>query len=1214
MSKFFTTPSDKLTIKKSSTPSTQPTRNFFNMSDDGSDSVLEYKTSKKQQKDYDYSDLDSESKKVGVGTAFKLGLLDTTRGLSQITGKGFDQKEMAREQKQLVKAMQGENGNLVKVAYFAGAILDPASWLIPFGKAKTLYTMGKYGMVSGAIAGAAGYVDEEQDSIIGSGKITRGEQAGLSAIGGGVLAPTFGALRNLGIKVTGSKKAITPIGQPDPEGFIGTIFNLKHVNPKKAYVNGMTKVQLEGKAKTVEGVKEGDKVVIAKEKKRTVFERPDEKIGDPSSDIQKTVVKDDLDLVRKNLPRKGMYLGGPKSFFNKYIAQPYQEKIGRPTFQKLATGQGATSAAGGLYGFNVDDEAPIISFTDPFSSRLGRAVTGAVFGLLGFRALTRESFGFGPERLKKVKPGTEQDAGKEISMTWTEFLGRQFIDKYNLPREFTKLRQQAQGLGGTIADQFADLVKKAKLLNMDERKILYNMLEGEELVKVESSKIKNLSKEARDIITKYGQMYHDFGLLDKDVFQKNINSYLRRVYDNVDDIPKIGDDLKPRGIVKKVTDDEYNKIYKNEKAFNEDGTPVMIRGGKDEPTMVPHRGWEIFDEVTEDGIKKKVIRWEYTKAQRLAKHEIEDAAAAIELTGQYMASTISQYKFYDDIFKTPKLTAYVKDGDNYVLDKKFKGLSEDEMNKSGYYKMPDTNITDTKTKRYGSLSGKYVLKEVYLNLLNANKYRETSGKDFYKYYQKLNRLWKVSKTAWNPTVHVNNIFGNIFFSDMGDIPLFVGTGKGGGLINSFKLLAEHNSSKPTKSSVVYLAQKFGVFDADFIARELKTFDFKAVKDAYRYDATKTEWRNATDIAGRVYQAVRKNKITGTLENWYRVEDHIFRLNAFIHKMQQGYSASDAAMFARKQFIDYDIDAPVINHLRNSATPFLAFTYRVIPLLAETAVVRPWKYAKYAALGYGLNKIGETMGGGDAEVERQLLPKDRAGNILGIPILPNNEIKLPFKGKDGASKYINVKRLFPGGDTLELGEGIIPGLPAPLQPSFGIGGDILFGLAGVDLFRKKMDDTHLGHANAVQNLKGAITRIATKLIPNFPFLPGSYSTARINRSRPGVENVSAFSVKEPEWQAILNAFGIKITDRTLDTLTVGKEKEFTNIIKKLEEQIRDEEKKLLADKITMQEFDEKVAEIAIEMQKQAMIFGGRLEGISPAEIVESEAVLNLRNNR
>ena len=39
------------------------------------------------------------------------------------------------------------------------------------------------------------------------------------------------------------------------------------------------------------------------------------------------------------------------------------------------------------------------------------------------------------------------------------------------------------------------------------------------------------------------------------------------------------------------------------------------------------------------------------------------------------------------------------------------------------------------------------------------------------------------------------------------------------------------------------------------------------------------------------------------------------------------------------------------------------------------------------------------------------------------------------------------------------------------------------------------------------------------------------------------------MKEPITIGILNAFGIKITDRTLDTLTVGKkEKEFTRKIK------------------------------------------------------------------
>ena len=43
MSVFFTTPSDKLTIKKARISSTQTNRNFFNTSDDGSDSVIEYK-------------------------------------------------------------------------------------------------------------------------------------------------------------------------------------------------------------------------------------------------------------------------------------------------------------------------------------------------------------------------------------------------------------------------------------------------------------------------------------------------------------------------------------------------------------------------------------------------------------------------------------------------------------------------------------------------------------------------------------------------------------------------------------------------------------------------------------------------------------------------------------------------------------------------------------------------------------------------------------------------------------------------------------------------------------------------------------------------------------------------------------------------------------------------------------------------------------------
>ena len=113
---------------------------------------------------------------------------------------------MKAKQQKLNELMRGPNGGWVTAAYFAGAILDPAGWLIPFGKAKNIYSMAKTGVVSGAIAGATGYVDEE--SFIDS----RGKQAILGAVGGGIVAPAMGGLKNLGVKVTGKGNMI-PLGR-----------------------------------------------------------------------------------------------------------------------------------------------------------------------------------------------------------------------------------------------------------------------------------------------------------------------------------------------------------------------------------------------------------------------------------------------------------------------------------------------------------------------------------------------------------------------------------------------------------------------------------------------------------------------------------------------------------------------------------------------------------------------------------------------------------------------------------------------------------------------------------------------------------------------------------------------------------------------------------------------------------------------------------------
>ena len=123
-----------------------------------------------------------------IANAFKLGTLDTVRGVRQMSTSNEEVLNKLRaEQKKLYEDFDGPGGYLVAAAYFGGAIVDPAGWLIPVTKAKTLYKMAKYGFVTSGIAGALGYVDEE--SILDS----RPKQAAASAVGGAILSPVIGA-------------------------------------------------------------------------------------------------------------------------------------------------------------------------------------------------------------------------------------------------------------------------------------------------------------------------------------------------------------------------------------------------------------------------------------------------------------------------------------------------------------------------------------------------------------------------------------------------------------------------------------------------------------------------------------------------------------------------------------------------------------------------------------------------------------------------------------------------------------------------------------------------------------------------------------------------------------------------------------------------------------------------------------------------------------
>jgi hypothetical protein len=54
------------------------------------------------------------------------------------------------------------------------------------------------------------------------------------------------------------------------------------------------------------------------------------------------------------------------------------------------------------------------------------------------------------------------------------------------------------------------------------------------------------------------------------------------------------------------------------------------------------------------------------------------------------------------------------------------------------------------------------------------------------------------------------------------------------------------------------------------------------------------------------------------------------------RLDKGLGPEQAALDARRWFIDYDINAPLVQALKKTVLPFVSYTYRIAPLLAEAA--------------------------------------------------------------------------------------------------------------------------------------------------------------------------------------------------------------------------------------------------------------------------------------
>jgi hypothetical protein len=226
---------------------------------------------------------------------------------------------------------------------------------------------------------------------------------------------------------------------------------------------------------------------------------------------------------------------------------------------------------------------------------------------------------------------------------------------------------------------------------------------------------------------------------------------------------------------------------------------------------------------------------------------------------------------------------------------------------------------------------------------------------------------------------------------------------------------------------------------------------------------------------------------------YEFEDNLFRFAAFISEFEKqraaGASEADAAKaagsFAKYAMIDYSINARGINALRQTALPFLAWTYRAVPMMVRVAYTKPWKMINLMTAYYAINALAYAALGdeGDEEEERKNLPDWMQQRVWGAG--PQAYIRMPWGDKEnpvfwGAGKYL------PGGDLImssERGAFGIPYWPAAATPS-GPAVSALMAAVGYDSFqgRSLWTDTNSWTQNAAASL-GYLTRQMMPVSPD-----------------------------------------------------------------------------------------------------------------------------------
>ncbi len=521
-------------------------------------------------------------------------------------------------------------------------------------------------------------------------------------------------------------------------------------------------------------------------------------------------------------------------------------------------------------------------------------------------------------------------------------------------------------------------------------------------------------------------------LIPQESYQKYAGTYLPRLY-----LKHImgESNMILLGTGKKPSDMGYTKA--RDETLSEE-TRMLILGEITDPAFlgaqgiaIPMRDMAILDFFGE--IKKNpnwvapagLVEWRgETVSAMWLQHESERVAimAAEHFDGQRQADAL-------------KLSKEMYDTASQAL----RNLVNDIKTSEDWRQVPDT-------KRYGTLRGIWIRKEIYDDLIGATRILPGDASAMEQILgeggavTRFTQLWKMGKTVLNPSTHFRNAMSNMLLLQIGGLPFR----------RMIQALTKAGHQMSTGGKYWNIAKKYGVNAATFSVSELNNMNIMLSELKAKEGG---DWQKILHVA---------RQIGDTASMTYQFWETWMKTAYIIDAMEnRGMSEADAAIAAHEAIFDYSLVPPSIRYLRNAplGSPFITFMWKATGQIARGFFQNPVRLAPYVIFSLLWESLLEMeLDVDDDDIEKLLKAMPEWLQKKGHMYL------FPYKDQHGRWQVIDFGYLFPWSFWTQAYKAAKDGDIKALYGITGITGgpvpDIISALStGIDPFtnRKFMDE-------------------------------------------------------------------------------------------------------------------------------------------------------------